>query len=397
MNTATTVSPPSPAAQFDYASQLTQQRFYAGDVIYTEGMPYNNMYVVKEGEVDFYLIREERKVIVATLVKGQCFGMIPKLLNGNHPTHAAAKTYCELYLIENEKLEAELKEMPQLVTRILRTLAQQANVVNELIATRVNYQPDVLVYAQLLQLLGAAEVGKAKADAAASQKTTLASPLLSEVFSTARTLLGHSDAHVRNSLSNLAMLHLIRMNDDNGTGKRVIFSPKDIVAHARKVASQHKDHGKLDYEYINLQEFSRLVDVPAGTLMRKMAGNEFAEDIFTFRKSEIMRLLSEKGRKLFAERRIKSPEEFSDISDIEFADQKSVFEVLSRCDVFDLAKLLSTVTEESVRAKIMSNLPRSKQEEIESDLKDMKPADPIEVQQIGKGLIQAIQKRMLKQ
>lgn len=397
MNTATTVSPPSPAAQFDYASQLTQQRFYAGDVIYTEGMPYNNMYVVKEGEVDFYLIREEKKVIVATLVKGQCFGMIPKLLNGNHPTHAAAKTYCELYLIENEKLEAELKEMPQLVTRILRTLAQQANVVNELIATRVNYQPDVLVYAQLLQLLGAAEVGKAKADAAASQKTTLASPLLSEVFSTARTLLGHSDAHVRNSLSNLAMLHLIRMNDDNGTGKRVIFSPKDIVAHARKVASQHKDHGKLDYEYINLQEFSGLVDVPAGTLMRKMAGNEFAEDIFTFRKSEIMRLLSEKGRKLFAERRIKSPEEFSDISDIEFADQKSVFEVLSRCDVFDLAKLLSTVTEESVRAKIMSNLPRSKQEEIESDLKDMKPADPIEVQQIGKGLIQAIQKRMLKQ
>lgn len=396
MNTSTTVSPPSMAAQFDYASQLTQQRFYAGDVIYTEGMPYNNMYVVKEGEVDFYLIREEKKVVVATLGKGQCFGMIPKLLNGNHPTHAAAKTYCELYLIENEKLEAELKEMPQLMTSILRTLAQQTNVVNELIATRVNYQPDVLVYAQLLQLLGAAEVGKAKAESA-SGPATLASPLLSEVFSSARTLLGHSDVHIRNSLGNLTMLHLVRINDEKGTGKRVTFSPKDIVANARKVASQHKDHGKLDYEYINLQDFAALVEVPAGTLMRKMAGNEFAEDIFTFRKSEIMRLLSEKGRKLFAERRIKSPDEFTDINDIEFADQKSIFEILSRCDVFDLTKLMSTIDEESVRAKIMSNLPRSKQEEIESDLKDLKPADPIEVQQIGKNIIQAIQKRMLKQ
>mgnify|MGYP002135138973 CR=1 FL=1 len=52
----------------------------------------------------------------------------------------------------------------------------------------------------------------------------LASPLLSEVFSSARTLLGHSDVHIRNSLGNLAMLHLVRINDEKGTGKRVTFA-----------------------------------------------------------------------------------------------------------------------------------------------------------------------------
>lgn len=51
------------------------------------------------------------------------------------------------------------------MTCILRTLAQQANVVNELIGARVNHQPDLPVHAQLLQLPSAAEVGKGNMEA----------------------------------------------------------------------------------------------------------------------------------------------------------------------------------------------------------------------------------------
>lgn len=379
----------------DESGHYTQQRAYAGDIIYTEGMACSHMYVVKEGEVDIYMIREEKRVVVETLGRGQCFGMAPRLLNGSRTNNAVAKTYCELYLINNETLDNDLRETPKLIRGILRTLAEQATAANELIATRVNYQPDILVYAQLLYILGIADIGKHNAEAKGAQ-SALASPALSEVFSSARALLGHSDVHIRNSVGTLMMLHLIRIDDEKGNGKRVIFAPKDIVSQARKIASSHKDQGKLDYEYINVDEFSALVDVERATLLKKLAGSEFAEDIFTFRKTEVMRLLNDKGRKFFAERKIKSPEEFTDIADIEFADQKSVFEVISRCDLYDLAKLLSTAEEQIVKTKILGALPRAKREEIESDLASMPAVDPIEVLQIGKGIIQGIKDAMMK-
>lgn len=397
MNKALKKQEASVSMPIDDDAQFTQQRFYAGDIIYTEGMSGSNMYVIKEGEVDFYLIREEKRVVVRTLGKGQCFGMTPRLLGGNRTTSASARTYCELYLVENEKLDEQLQTLPKLMRGILNTLAQQSAVANELIATRVNYQPDILVYAQLLYILGIADIGKARADAVANQAhAAQAAPLLSDVFSSARALLGHSDLHIRDSLGKLAMLHLIRIADEKGNGKRVIFAPKDIVAQARKISSGHKDQGKLDYEYINVDEFSALVEVERTALLKKLAGSEFAEDIFTFRKSEIMRLLSDKGRKFFSDRKIKTPEEFTDITDIEFADQKTIFEVISRCDVYDLAKLLSTVEEESVKTKIMACLPRAKQQELESDISTMKEVDAIEVAQLGKSIILSIKEKMLK-
>ncbi|MGS0757957.1 hypothetical protein ACVBEH_26735, partial [Roseateles sp. GG27B] len=87
-------------------------------------------------------------------------------------------------------------------------------------------------------------------------------------------------------IGKLVMLHLVRIADEKGNGKRVIFAPKDIVAQARKVANTNKDLDKLDYEYVNVAEFASLVDVDRSLLLKKLAGSEFAEDIFTFRKSE---------------------------------------------------------------------------------------------------------------
>lgn len=396
MNKSTKVKNDGVSMPIDKDDHFTQQRFYAGDIIYTEGMYASHMYVIKEGDVDFYLIREEKRVVVRSLGKGQCFGMDSRLLNSNRTTNAVARTYCELYLIENERLDAELRDLPNLLSGILQTLAKQSTMDNELIATRVNYQSDILVYAQLLYLLGIADIGKQKADAVVSHShSALASPALSDVFKSARTLLGHSDVHIRESVGNLVMLHLVRIADENDNGKRVIFAPKDILAQARRVSKSHKDHGKIDYEYINVDEFSALVDVDRSTLLKKLGGSEFAEDIFTFRKSEIMRILNDKGRKFFSDRKIKSPQDFTDISDIEFADQKSIFDVISRCDIYDLAKLIGTVQEEIVKDKIMACLSRSKREELESEISTLKQVDPIEVQQIAKSIIFSIRDKMI--
>ena len=381
----------------DEGTRFTQQRAYAGDVLYTEGMSSTQMYVVKEGEVDIYLIREEKRIVLETLGKGQCFGMTPHLSHPRRINNAAARTYCELYLVDNDTMETELNATPRLARGILRTLAERVALANELIATRVNYQPDIQVYANLLYLMGIADIGRQKAEAKSSSgQPAMAAPLLSDVFTHARSMLGQSDVHTRSSLGKLLMLHLIQIEDEKGSGKRVIFAPKDIVARARKIASNHPDQGKLDYEYVNVDDFAAMVDVDRGALLKKLANSEFAEDIFTFRKSEILRLLNDKGRKFFSERKIKSPDEFTSISDIEFADQKSIFEAVSRVDVYDLAKLVSTIDEEGAKIKILSSLPRAKREELEFEMTTIKQVDPIEATQIGNAIIAQVREKMTR-
>lgn len=375
---------------------FTQQRFYSGDVLFTEGMPAHHLYVIKEGAVDIYMVREEKRVVVETLGPGQCFGVPAQLVNGRRSNNAAARSYCELYLVGYDTLEDELGDTPKFTRGLLRSLVERLEVAHELIATRVNYQPDILVYAQLLQLLGMAEVGRPKNDVrGGSGPAVLASPLLTDVFTQARGLLGHSDLHIRNSIGKLMRLHLIRVDDENGNGKRVIFSPKDIVHQARRITEDQADTEKVSYEYVSVDEFAAMVDVDRSLLLKKLAGSEFSEDIFTFRKSEVVRLLNDKGKKFFADRKVKTPDQFTDVDDLAFADQKSLFDAVGRCDLYDLAKLLCSLDDEALRQKLLACLARSKREEVQQDMASMGAVDPMEVLQTGRALVAAVREKML--
>jgi CRP-like cAMP-binding protein len=373
----------------------TQLRAYAGDVLYTEGMPSSHLYVIKEGEVDLYMVREEKRVVIDTLSRGHVFGATPQLLNGRRTDNAVAKTYCEFYLVDAEGMDSVLDNTPKLLRGILKTLAMRASRASEVIASRVNFQPEIVTYAQLLSLVGAAQLPAParKADARSTSQPVIARPALAAVFAQARQLFGHSDVHIRHILGKLLMLHLIQLDEDRDGAKCVVFSPGDIVAKARKAGEADPDNGKLEYEYISVDDFAAMVDLDRNRVLQKLARNELTEDLFTFRKSEVIRLLDEKGKKFFQERRMKAPEEFCDISDIEFADANSIQAVLSRIDSYDLGKLLHLVEEDAVRDRILGNLPRTKRAEIESEKFDR--VDEIEVRLIGEGIIKAIQEKML--
>lgn len=382
----------------DELKHYSQQRAYAGDVLYTEGMPCNHMYVIKEGEVDIYMVREEKRVVIDTLGRGQCFGMTPQLLNGRRTTNAVARSYCEFYLVDLDSLDDDLAATPRLIRGILDTLARRVSRAGELIATRVNYQPELLVYAQLLQLLGQGEAGAArKGQRTAGTAERLVSVALPDVFAYGRNLLGHSDVHIRSILGKLLMLHLVQVDDDTRDGgKRLRYAPLEIVARARKVAGSETEQGKLDFEYISVDEFAELVEVERGQLLKKLARDEFSQELFTFRKSEVLRLLDLKGRKFFVERKIKHASEFADVEDLEFADQKSLVEVLAKVDALDLARMLQGHEDEALRGRILGCLPRAKREEVESEIGTFGNLDPVEVTRIGKSLVAQVQEKMLQ-
>jgi CRP-like cAMP-binding protein len=375
---------------------FSQARAYTGDVLFTEKMSGTQMYIIKEGQVDLFLLREERRVVVESLTKGQCFGMNSSLLNNGRAANAMAATYTEFYIVDGTALEGYLGDTPKPIRAMLTTLASRIATLSEIIGTRVNYQPEMLAYAQLLQIMGMAELGVRKTDARnASEKQVIASVLLGDFFARVRTILGHSDLHFRHTLGKLLRQHLIRVEDETGNGKRIIFSTKDIVLQARKLSINDKDKKKMDYEYVTIAEFAEIVDVDSGTLLTKLARNEFSEDIFTFRKSEVVRLLDTKGKKFFSERKIKTPDEFMDIEDIEFADQITIIEVLAPIDTYDLAKLIFSMEPGKAREKMINSLPRAKRQEVDSDLASMGTVDSIETTQIGQRIIKRVKEMML--
>lgn len=376
--------------------RFSQARAYTGDVLFTEKMSGSQVYIIKEGQIDLFLMREERRIIVESLSKGQCFGMNSSVLNNGRAASAMAATYSEFYVLTGSTLEGYIGSTPKPIRAMLTTLAGRIAALSELVATRVNFQPEMLVYAQLLQLLGQAEMAGRKVDSRGpAEKPVVASVLMADFFTQVRAILGHSDSHIRHAVAKMLHMHLIRVEDESGGGKRILFSPKEIVAQAHKLPSDDKEKARADYEYITVSEFADMVGMERASLINKLARNDFSEDIFTFRKSEIVRLLDSKGRKFFTDRKIKSPDEFADIEDLEFASQKAIQEALAPFDTYDLAKVLFQMEPGKVRDKIISCLPRSKREEVESDLSSMGSVDAIEALQTGQQIIKRVKDIML--
>ena len=392
----------SPALAYAEAGGFSQMRAFAGDVLYTEGMPALHLYVVKEGEVDLFLMRDEKRTVVETLRRGQCFGFEPHLAQPVRLHGAAARSFCELYVVDNPSAMQALAPASDLLWGLLLTASERLAAAHELVARRVSFQPELLAYAQLLQLAGLAEPGPAAESAAATRRRpgateapALARPLVQTIVNQAKLLFGHSDRHVRACLGKLASLHLVRL-DDGPQGKQLVYAPRDILAQVRKAVAGDTEAPRQSHQYLNLDDFAALVEVDRGTLLRKLAGGEFAEDLFTFRREEILRLLDSKGRRFFAERKLKAPAEFEVLEDLEFADARAVFDAVARLDSFDLAQLLHGLAEGGARTKILGSLSARRRSEVESELEGLAAVDAIEAQRLGQALVQEVRDAMLR-
>ena len=113
--------------------------------------------------------------------------------------------------------------------------------------------------------------------------------------------------------------------------------------------------------------------------------------------TEIVRLLDEKGRRYFAERKLKQPADFSDLSDIEFADRRSIFDAVARMDSYDLAKVLHGLEAGQARDKLLGALSERRRQDVEQELQDVGDIDPVEARQIGNQLVNHVKAAMMQQ
>jgi CRP/FNR family transcriptional regulator, cyclic AMP receptor protein len=96
-----------------------------GTVIFTEGEPGHEMYIIHEGKVK--IIKRVRAVetILAELEKGDFFGEMAILEKGLRSATAVAATDIKLLVIDEMTFESTIKSSPDVAIRIMRIMAER--------------------------------------------------------------------------------------------------------------------------------------------------------------------------------------------------------------------------------------------------------------------------------
>ena len=292
-----------------------------GEVIFSEGSMGNPfMYVIKEGSVEISITRGERKVVLSTLGRGQFFGEMALLSTEPRSATAKALTYCEFQVIEADALERLIDKSSPIVRYMLRTLIAMVKRKDELVARHAMGLSVVVAYAQLLELIAAPQVASNKLKREREAEISLP---IDAVVDQCMRILRHSRQEVNATLKHMFKLSLItiesgrpgyrkvRLNDkvvtvDDGKPayQMVRFNHEEIVRKAQNLPeSANQDlagYIRSELELVDLAEVEALVGIDRAAILRKLAEDELAEELFVFRKSAVMRLLEEKGAGYFS-------------------------------------------------------------------------------------------------
>lgn len=379
---------------------------FPGEVIFSEGsVGIPAMYLIKAGEVELSVIRDDSRVVLARLGKGQFFGEEVVVSSQPRGYSARAHSYCELQVFEAPALKALIEGAQPLLRFMLHGLIVSSQKKDQWLAAHesVQMQSDYLSYAHILMLMATPSAGASKLRRDREDETSLP---LADVMKQCRGITGHPPRHVATTLKRMAMLNLVvldnRRSDSTrgggsptlvdsilGGAQTVRFNHVDIVSRTQEVLL-HQPHDKphREPELIELSDLAALTGVDRNLLLRKLAQGEMADELFNFRRSEVLRFVTEKGRDYFAKRQ--GAGQMQSVEDLVTVDKRVLFEALNGIDTLDLAKLFRHISDGAVRERLFSCMARARREEIESFLKDDMGCDLEEAQLVEETLLEAV-------
>lgn len=104
----------------------TYQRSLApGEVVFEEGDPGDQLYVIQSGEVELVRETSDRKRVVARVGPGDFFGELGVVLGGTRTARAVAVSTTRLIALDRETLESMCFEQPEIAIRMIRVLVSR--------------------------------------------------------------------------------------------------------------------------------------------------------------------------------------------------------------------------------------------------------------------------------
>ncbi|PMS20340.1 cAMP-binding protein [Trinickia dabaoshanensis] len=393
---------------------MTQQRTSwtrtaaPGEVIYSEGYAGEAvLYVINEGKIELSTRCDDKKVVLATIGKGEFFGEAV-LLQAEPRAHTAkALAFCQLTVVHASMVEQELERASPLLRHIVRTTIRRSRKKDDLLATytHADFLPGVVSYAHVLALM--ANVDNADSMDGRMRRggaEEVAVPL-PEVIKKCRAIAGHSRPHVMTMLGRMEKLNLVslgtgraehlsgnsRGGGDAAANRQVVtFDPARITERAQQVADQDLDIAiNSELELIELADLEALIGVERKMLLNKLSHDEIAEDVFAFRKTKVLHYVEEKGVSYFA-KRARGSGDVKSLEDIEFVDHRTLFDAVSATDTYDLAKLAASSGDHTIVDKLFSVMTEARKNEVSWVMRRDLKLDQAEVEDIEQRFLQAI-------
>jgi CRP-like cAMP-binding protein len=368
-----------------------------GEVIYSEGYSGEPLlYVITEGKVELSTSCDDKKVVLATLAKGEFFGEAV-LLQAEPRAHTAkALAFCQLTVVHARMVEEELERGSPLLRHIVRTTIRRSRKKDDLLATytHADFLPGIVSYAHVLSLMAGAVGGDALDSRMRRGQSEESAVPLQEVVKKFRGIAGHSRPHVMTMLGRMEKLNLVSLGTgraeqlsgnsrDAASNRQVVaFDPARIVERAQQVADKELDIAiNSELELIELSDLEALIGVERKMLLNKLSHDEIADDMFAFRKTKVLSYVEEKGVSYFSKRARSG--QLASLEDIQFVDHRTLFDAVSATDTYDLAKLAASSGDQMVVDKLLSVMTEARKKEVSwvmrRDLKiDQAEVDDIE-------------------
>jgi CRP-like cAMP-binding protein len=117
-------------AQPEELTSVKVRRYYqrtlsAGEVVFDEGDPSDQLYVIQAGEVELVRETERKERVVARLGPGELFGELGLVAGERRTSRAVAVNPTRLIALDRETLEAMCLEEPVIAIRMIRVLVSR--------------------------------------------------------------------------------------------------------------------------------------------------------------------------------------------------------------------------------------------------------------------------------
>jgi CRP-like cAMP-binding protein len=112
--------------------KLRQVMFETGQIIVKPDQPCQGAFLIENGQVDIYRMAGDRRVVVATLGKGEIFGEMALVGGTPHARYASARERTDCLVISTEQYKALLEDTPPIMRLFLSRVVRKLRRTTEL-------------------------------------------------------------------------------------------------------------------------------------------------------------------------------------------------------------------------------------------------------------------------
>ncbi|KFG96876.1 cAMP-binding protein [Burkholderia paludis] len=382
-----------------------------GEIIYSEGFAGEPViFLITDGKVELSTRCDDKRVVVATLGRGEFFGESALLAAEPRAHTAKALSFCQLTVVPTAMLDDEIERVSALLRHIVRTLIRRVKRKDDQLATytHADFMPGVLSYAHVLALMAGADAregGDTWARRPMQVHAAETSVPLADVIRKCRAIAGHSRPHVLAMLRRMEKLNLVTIEAaqaDHAGGtidhaassdarQVVTFDAARVIDRAQQVADHDLDLSiNSELELIELVDLESLIGVEKTLLLSKLSNGEIADEVFAFRKSKVLSYVEQKGVAYFSRRNPRRGGDVRALEDLVRVDSRTLFDVVSAFDTYDLAKLIASLDDRAVADKLFSVMTEARRNEVSWVMRRELKLDPLEVEDIEQRVLDAV-------